>query len=77
MLKPRPPSRTSNASCGLTDTYVELSGEFIKHLSHVLLGPMEAIFLSVVCLWIVLHGVRWPWASAICTPSSRSCSGQS
>lgn len=44
--------------CPVVDEYVNLANSFTQDLSKVLLEPMWLIFLSIVGLWIVIHGLK-------------------
>lgn len=44
--------------CKVVKSYIELAGEFASILGEVLVGPVTAIFLAVVGLWVVIHGIR-------------------
>lgn len=43
-------------TCDVVTEYVDLANSFTQNLSSVLLEPMWFIYLSVVGLWIVIHG---------------------
>ncbi|HCK18363.1 MAG TPA: hypothetical protein DHW36_07590, partial [Thalassospira sp.] len=43
-------------TCDVVTEYVDLANSFTQNLSTVLLDPMWFIYLSVVGLWIVIHG---------------------
>lgn len=43
-------------TCDVVTEYVDLANSFTQNLSSVLLDPMWFIYLSVVGLWIVIHG---------------------
>jgi len=43
-------------TCDVVTEYVDLANSFTQNLSTVLLEPMWFIYLSVVGLWIVIHG---------------------
>ncbi|WP_142850711.1 hypothetical protein [Telmatospirillum sp. J64-1] len=45
-------------TCDVVDEYVRLANAFTQDLSQILIVPMWGIFLSLVGLWVVIHGIK-------------------
>ncbi|GAB6051182.1 hypothetical protein JCM17960_19090 [Magnetospira thiophila] len=45
-------------TCEIVTEYVNLANQFTQDLSAVLVDPMQLLFLSLVGLWVVIHGLK-------------------
>ncbi|WP_413208337.1 type IV secretion system protein [Rhodospirillum sp. A1_3_36] len=49
---------TTCFTCDIVGEYVSLADNFVGDLSHMLIGPIWAVFLSLAGLWIAIHGLK-------------------
>ena len=45
-------------TCEIVDEYVDLANSFTQDLSDALIGPMWALFLAIVGVWVIIQGLR-------------------
>ncbi len=45
-------------TCEIVDEYVDLANSFTQDLSEALIGPMWALFLAIVGVWVIIQGLR-------------------
>ena len=56
-----PPSTTQDDpcfTCEIVSEYVDLANSFTQDLSEALMGPMWALFLAIVGVWVIIQGLR-------------------
>ena len=45
-------------TCEIVSEYVDLANSFTQDLSEALMGPMWALFLAIVGVWVIIQGLR-------------------
>ncbi len=45
-------------TCKIVREYVDLANSFTQDLSEALMGPMWALFLAIVGVWVIIQGLR-------------------
>ncbi len=53
-----PPSTKPCFTCEIVSEYVDLANSFTQDLSEALMGPMWALFLAIVGVWVIIQGLR-------------------
>ena len=56
LSQPKPPKPCF--TCEIVSEYVDLANSFTQDLSEALMGPMWALFLAIVGVWVIIQGLR-------------------